>query len=220
MIGTRQTSAPRHACTGPAAAAGLPPVLPVATVPVTVRPITVLPVTVLPSRRRVRKAVSLLTNLMTLGGLLGFLVLGVGPHTGAYRPVTMLTGSMRPLYPTGAILIVTPQPITELAPGQVVTFTAPIGGSPIVTHRVVAVDRTGRQPVITTKGDANPGNDAWSVTMTGPTFWQVRGAIPVLGTVLRTLREPVVAVVMTKAVPVLLLLGLLKVVWRPKRRAG
>ena len=209
MYGTKQTSAPRHACTVPAAAAGLPPAISVTAL-----------VTTLPKRCRVRKVVSLLANLMTLGGLLGFLVLGVGPHTGAYRPITMLTGSMRPLYPAGAILIVTPQPVAELAPGQVVTFTAPIGGNPVVTHRVVAVDRSKGQPVITTKGDANPGDDAWSVTMTGPTFWQVRGAVPVLGTVLRALREPMVAATMTKALPVLLLLGLLKVVWRPKGRAG
>ena len=209
MYGTKQTSAPRHACTVPAAAAGLPPAISVTAL-----------VTTLPKRRRVRKVVSLLANLMTLGGLLGFLVLGVGPHTGAYRPITMLTGSMRPLYPAGAILIVTPQPVAELAPGQVVTFTAPIGGNPVVTHRVVAVDWSKGQPVITTKGDANPGDDAWSVTMTGPTFWQVRGAVPVLGTVLRALREPMVAATMTKALPVLLLLGLLKVVWRPKGRAG
>ena len=204
MNGTKQARSPRHACTQSAAA--------------TARP--VLPAPAIRRHPPVRKALSLLANLMTLGGLVGFLALGVGPHTGAYRPITMLTGSMQPLYPTGAILIVTPQSIAELAPGQVVTFRAPIEGAPVVTHRVVSVDRSGPQPVITTKGDANPGNDAWSVTMTGPTFWQVRGAVPVLGAVLSMLRKPAVAAVMTKAIPVLLLLGLLKAVWRPKRRSG
>ena len=212
MIGTKQTSAPRHAYAQPSQPSQ--PVDPVGPAP------PVLAVVATRRRLPVRKVVSLLANLMTLGGLLGFLVLGVGPHTGAYRPITMLTGSMQPLYPAGAILIVTPQPIAELAPGQVVTFHAPIGGQPVVTHRVVAVDRSGRQPVITTKGDANPGNDAWAVTMTGPTFWEVRGAIPVVGTVLRALRTPEVDAVMTKAFPVLLLLGLLKALWRPKRRTA
>ncbi|MDX6226597.1 MAG: hypothetical protein QOE64_2973, partial [Frankiales bacterium] len=35
-------------------------------------------------------------------GVLGFLFLGVGPRTGTYRTVTMLTGSMRPTYPVGS----------------------------------------------------------------------------------------------------------------------
>lgn len=176
-----------------------------------------------PARRRrlpIRRTIGVLTNVMTLVGLLGFLALGVGPHTGAYRTITMLSGSMQPSYPVGAVLIITPQPIAELLPGQVVTFHAPIGGQPVVTHRVVSVDRSGNQPVIVTKGDANPGEDAWRVTMTGATYWQVRGAVPLLGTALRAARDPAVSAVLTKALPVLLLLGVLTAVWRPKRRTG
>ena len=172
-----------------------------------------------PRRSKPRKLIGLAVNLSTVGGLLGFLLLGVGPHTGAYRPITMLTGSMKPVYPVGAILIATPEPIAALEPGQVVTFHAPIDGKPVVTHRVVSVDRSKSQPVIVTKGDANAGTDPWTVTMTGASYWQIRGSIPLLGSAMHTMRTPAVSALLTKAMPVLLLIGVLSVLWRPKRRA-
>ncbi len=150
--------------------------------------------------------------------LAAFLGLAVGPHTGAYRTTTMLTGSMRPLYPPGAVLIISPQPVSELAPGQVVTFHAPLEDRRVVTHRVVSVDRSGSRPVMVTKGDANPGNDPWAAKLSDDTVWRVRGSVPHLGSAIQMLRTPLAQLVLTRGLPAILLLGLLVSVWRPERK--
>ena len=171
-------------------------------------------------RPSLRRAAGLAANLVVVIAVAAFLALAVGPHTGAYRTTTMLTGSMRPLYPPGSVLVITPQPASALAPGQVITFNAPIEDRRVVTHRVVSVDHSGSKPVIVTKGDANSGNDPWTAKVTGDTVWRVRGVVPHVGSALRALREPRVQFVLTRGLPALLLLTLLVSVWRPRPAAA
>lgn len=157
-------------------------------------------------------------NLVAALVVLAFLGLAIGPQTGAYRTTTMLTGSMRPAYPPGSVLVVTPQSVDDLAAGQVITFHAPLEDRRVVTHRVVSVDRTGPRPVMITKGDANAGVDPWQATVTEDTVWRVRFVVPVVGRAIQQLREPWAQVVLTRALPALLLVSLLVAVWRPERR--
>ena len=68
-----------------------------------------------------------------------FLVLVIGPLTGRYRTLTVLTASMRPTFAPGAVVISVPEPIDRIAAGDVITYAIPVDDHRVVTHRVVEV---------------------------------------------------------------------------------
>lgn len=171
-------------------------------------------------RRESAGLLSFVATLMTAAVVVVFLGLAVVPHTGIYQTSTMLTGSMEPLLSPGDVLVLTPEPAADLEPGDVVAFNAPVEGRPVVTHRVVSVDRSGPRPVMTTKGDANAGRDAWQATIEGDTVWTVRGSIPALGHAITALRAPLAQLLLSRVLPLLLLVTILVTVWWPARPAG
>lgn len=123
-------------------------------------------------------------HLFLLVAFAAFVFLAVGPRTGQYRTLTVLSGSMAPEYPKGSLVIDTPQRVEKVRPGDVLTFHAPTDDRRVVTHRVVRVldDPAGTtQPVVETKGDANPDVDPWQARLEGDTAWRARIAIPYLG---------------------------------------
>ena len=88
-----------------------------------------------------------------------------------YKIMTVLTESMKPNKKTeykngfekGSLIFVKSQDPYELKKGDIITFN-PVRGNKSVylTHRVVGIDKEKkekRQAFITTKGDANTGND-------------------------------------------------------------
>lgn len=85
----------------------------------------------------------------------------VVPRIGGATPYSVLTGSMRPDYPPGTLVVVRPVPADELQVGDVVTVQLTSGRSGFVTHRIVDVvtslDGTRR---FRTQGDANDVADA------------------------------------------------------------
>src|SRR5205809_3772097 len=81
--------------------------------------------------------------------------LGLLPRTGWYRPVTVLSGSMRPAFAPGDMVVVTPEPVRDVRAGQIISYRIPIGDHHVQTHRVVAVVHGGAHPSVRTKGDAN-----------------------------------------------------------------
>ena len=105
--------------------------------------------------KRVRRvAVSVLAVLVVA------LVAGaaVAWHDG-YRLYAVRTGSMAPTYPTGGVVLDAPAVGANPSVGDVITFRA---GNGLVTHRVHAISTTG----YSTKGDANPTPDAWTIPRT------------------------------------------------------
>lgn len=168
------------------------------------------------ARSRVtRLLVLLVLHTVLLSSLAVFLGLAVGPRTGRYQTLTMLTGSMRPQFPPGSVVVVTREPVEQVRPGDVLTFNAPTPDRRVVTHRVVRIDRSGDKPVVVTKGDANPGNDPWEAVLNDPYVWQARFAIPLLGDGIRLLRQPAAQLIATRLLPGALLLWLLVSIWRP-----
>lgn len=103
------------------------------------------------------------------------------PRVAGATPMTVLTGSMTPVYPAGTLVVVRPLPAEEIAVGSVITFQLRSGDPTVVTHRVVGVgyDGTGEK-VFTTQGDANQAPDVAPVREV-----QVRGevwySVPFLG---------------------------------------
>lgn len=151
--------------------------------------------------------------------------LGVAPHTGAYRPVTVLTASMQPTIPAGSVVFVTPVDPGEVRVGDVLTYNIPVEDRRVVTHRVVEILEPGPAPVIRTQGDANPAPDAWSAHLTQGPVWRVRASLPALGSVLQALRDSRLHQAGVVALPALFALSLLSRIWgtgarRPPAGAG
>ena len=127
--------------------------------------------------------------LLAVAALL-FVFLAVGPRTGSYRTMTVVSGSMGSAYPKGSLLVATPERVHDVQTGDVISFYPPEGERRVVTHRVVRVlpdaEGTG-QPVVETKGDANAAVDPWQARLEGDTAWRARFAIPYAGYALRFL---------------------------------
>lgn len=141
------------------------------------------------------------------------LVVGVGPLTGAYRTVTVLTGSMEPGMPASSMAFLRPVAPEQLKVGDVVTYSAPIDGHPVITHRIVDIDRQDGAVVIATKGDASSATDPWSAAITSDVAWRQVAAVPHLGTVNRVARSEPVRLVSGYLVPALLLVTALGHIW-------
>lgn len=146
--------------------------------------------------------------------LLLLLAVGVGPRTGRYQTVTVLTGSMRPSMPEGSVIVTTPMPAGRVRVGDVITYRIPVEDRRIVTHRVVEIVRRGEQPVVRTKGDANGDPDAWVAELTGGTVWTARATVPKVGYVLERLRQPHTRQLLVLGIPFLLVVLLLRDIWR------
>jgi signal peptidase len=144
-------------------------------------------------RRWARRAISTVTTVVLLVGALGFCFLAVGPHLLGYRTSTMLTGSMEPGIMPGDVVVTTPEPASEVAVGDVISYHIPVEDHRVETHRVVEViDHEDGSIAIRTKGDNNENVDPWVATLEGDTVWQMQAVVPKLGTAIRTLRSPLV----------------------------
>lgn len=139
----------------------------------------------------------------------GFLV--IGPLTGRYRTLTVLTASMRPAYQPGSIVVVVPVPIEQVAVGDVITYSIPVDDHRIITHRVVEVVEPG---VVRTKGDANNAADPWVARLQGSTAWETRASVPGAGYVMQLIRGPLPRLAGIFALTALALLIGLPAIWR------
>lgn len=114
---------------------------------------------------------------------LGVIAAAAGSALGFYRLDTVLTGSMRPLYPEGSVIVATSKPKEQLAVGDVIIFQAPeqYGGA-MVTHRVIGARLTESGDVyVKTKGDNNNAPDPWEARVTTNEVWEVERGVPYVG---------------------------------------
>lgn len=147
-----------------------------------------------------------------------FLAVGLGPHTGAYRTLTVLTASMEPAVPAGAVVVVRPIAPADIRVGDVLTYNIPIGDRRVVTHRVVDIPEPGVAPTVVTKGDALEERDPWTPRFaTGP-VWKVAGVVPLLGYVLTTLQTALVQRLSVTVLPALFAVLWLLRIWAPVLR--
>ncbi len=142
-----------------------------------------------------------------------FLAIAVLPRLGLYRPVTVLSGSMRPTFSPGDMAIVTPEPVSAVKVGQVISYKVPVGEHQVETHRVVRILQGGAHPLVQTRGDANNANDPWTARLEGDTAWQLRAVAPHLGYLINALRGHAVHVASIFVVPALLALMVLWEIW-------
>lgn len=149
-----------------------------------------------------------------------FVAVAVGPRTGRYATMTVLSASMRPTIPEGSVVVVTPLRPSEIRVGQILTYAVPEGDHQVVSHRVIEVVRGGDRPVIRTQGDANNAPDPWTAEVDGDTAWRVRHSVPFLGRVINWLRQPMVHRVTLYVFPAMLAIVCLVDIWRPEADDG
>jgi signal peptidase I len=106
-----------------------------------------------------RLTASLLCGLAVCAAVAYGAALGSG-----YRFFIVMSGSMAPRIPTGAVVMSKPQPAAHIKVGQIITFVAPDGSARLITHRVYAIVHRNGKTGYRTKGDANPVADAWTVS--------------------------------------------------------
>lgn len=129
--------------------------------------------------RRVIAPIATSTVLIVAGVVA--VVMVVVPLIAGATPYTVLTGSMRPTYPPGTLVVVRPVDTDSLGVGTVITYQLRSGEPGVITHRIVAqsVDAQGNR-IFTTRGDANAVADADPVIPA-----QIRGdvwySVPLLG---------------------------------------
>lgn len=160
-----------------------------------------------------------LVNVILCAAVAAVAVFAVGPHTGQYRTLTVLSGSMEPTFAAGDVVIVTPMPARSLRKGHVITYEAPVDGRPVVTHRVEKIVRGGPRPTIVTKGDANAAADPWTAKLDGSSVWRQRAVVPWAGHAIRLMRSTA-AKNAAIAGTLLLLVLMLHSIWRPARPAA
>ena len=112
--------------------------------------------------------------LLTVGVLM-LLGLAILPRLGLYRPVTVLSGSMRPTFSPGDMVFLAPEPVSAVRVGQVISYRVPVGIHQVETHRIVKILKGGANPVVQTKGDANNYPDPWTARLEGATAWHEVG---------------------------------------------
>jgi signal peptidase I len=109
------------------------------------------------------------------------LVLIVVPKVAGATPLTVLTGSMEPLYPPGTLIYVLPVKAADVRLGDVITYQIKSGDPAVISHRVIAINSPadGKRSFIL-KGDNNSLPDQAAVLPV-----QIRGrlwySVPLLG---------------------------------------
>lgn len=110
-------------------------------------------------------------------GSLGAIAVG----TGAWQLRPVLSGSMRPDFPIGSVLLAQRVPTSSLRVGDVAVLHPP--GEPDVTyvHRIVWLEHRGGTVLVRTRGIANPIDDPWTVKIVSPVSYEGKVTIPYLG---------------------------------------
>ena len=130
----------------------------------------------------------------------------VGGRLFGMQTYAVLSGSMEPAYPTGALLYVRKVDPADIQPGQVITFL--LDEHTVATHRVVEVIPDPEEAGIyryRTKGDANEAADAGLVHCRIVLGTPV-ACVPYLGYVITWIQNPPGTYIAISAAAVLLLL--------------
>lgn len=129
------------------------------------------PVTVPTSRgsRLVRSVLAVAVCAISAIALSALCLAGLG-----LRPLVVRSGSMQPTLQIGDVVLVEDVRAVDLDVGDVATLLQPDGDT--LTHRVTDVERVGGTVLITTRGDANTGDETTPLdpdALVGRVRWQI-----------------------------------------------
>lgn len=162
----------------------------------------------------VRRTIRALSTVLMIASVAALLFLAVGPRILGYQTSTMLTGSMSPVINPGDVVVSVPVPVSGVRAGDVITYRIPVEDQRVETHRVTKVfTAPDGSTAVRTKGDANRNVDPWEASLNGETVHKHVFTVPVLGHVIRALRQPEVLDALTYGAPAILVLGVLRSIW-------
>ncbi len=99
------------------------------------------------------------------------------------------TGSMESAIHAGSVAFVKPAETTKLKKGDIITFTSPKDSKLTVLHRIIAVNKSGKEKTFMTKGDNNNSPDSWTISQT-----MIKGqflfSVPYLGHIGALIKTP------------------------------
>ena len=118
---------------------------------------------------------------MSLVGLAA-LVLLVGVTFYGWKLMAIRSGSMRPDWARGTLLILSKEPASDVRVGQAIVYRPPQNlFAGLIVHQVIAIKKIASGKYIAqTKGLANPVQDPWKDYLSG-TVWKVDQPLPWLG---------------------------------------
>ena len=105
------------------------------------------------------------------------------PSLAGHRMYIVLSGSMKPAFDTGSLIMVKPMSPEGIQVGDVVSFRSTGDENKIVTHRVMAIEKTEEGFSFNTRGDANDVLDPYPIPG-GNIIGKVSVAVPYLGYVM------------------------------------
>ncbi|HIU76967.1 MAG TPA: signal peptidase I, partial [Candidatus Pelethocola excrementipullorum] len=147
----------------------------------------------------VKKVCGLLNKIIMLCLALVAILLLV-PTALGYKSMAVISGSMEPDIPVGAVVIVKEVMPKTLKTGDVITYQ--ISEGTMVTHRINRIDKDKEE--IVTKGDANDVADANPVTY-DRVVGKMAACIPLLGYISIYIKTPLGIAVVCGIVCVLIL---------------
>ena len=94
----------------------------------------------------------------------------------------VLSGSMRPGFAVGGVVISERVRVSQLMVHDVIVFRRPDKPFEQMVHRVTKLAKEGSgQFLINTRGDANTVRDPWTLTIRGKYAYRVRWSLPLIG---------------------------------------
>jgi signal peptidase len=159
----------------------------------------------------------------TVASLLVIVVLGMAGVAavaligGSWQVNPVVSGSMRPGFSVGGVVISERVPVDQLALRDVIEFKNPDTPTDIMVHRIVhLIKNNAGQLVIKTQGDANTIEDPWTLTISGKYAYEVRWSVPLVGYAAIDYQNHRGLVLLGAGI--VLLAGAASVVYRPRKR--
>jgi signal peptidase len=124
----------------------------------------------------------IISTVVVLAVLAGVGVVSVALIQGSWQVNPVVSGSMRPGFAVGGVVISERLPVDQLVLRDVMVFVSPDDPSKLIVHRIVAMSKNkSGQWEIRTQGDANDVRDPWTLTIRGNYAYVVRWSLPLLG---------------------------------------
>jgi signal peptidase len=158
---------------------------------------------------------------LVIAAIVAVLVLS---STSTARFVPVLSNSMAPIMPIGALALTVPVPRADIKVGDVIVFTNPNHPAIRVIHRIIHIygadeaqkftNWNENQLTASTKGDNNPTADPWTVTISDPIVWRLAHSEKYLGYPAIWFQTPTIRLWGFGAAGVALVAWMLVLVWR------
>ena len=121
-------------------------------------------------------------TVLVLAVLAAVGVVSIALVQGTWQVNPVVSGSMRPGFAVGGVVISERIPVDQLVLRDVMVFASPDDPAKLIVHRIVAMSKSkSGQLEIMTQGDANIVRDPWKLTIKGNYAYVVRWSLPLLG---------------------------------------